>query len=286
MGTVRDYFDSDPDRLTCFATWTIQIPERPVDVVAKVAFDFESNSTFWYLYIPPISLISDLRDVLTTLRQTKELAACTLGSDGNGVLVRSGFSGYSEEMASETLVFTKRIHLYVEHRFTEADRKSIALQFLEFGFVVNVRDREYAERRSAVVRPLAFISHDSRDKDGFVRALVTEFAKLHCPVWYDEYSLKPGDRLRESIEKGLKEAQKCILVLSPNFLSNTGWSRHEFETIFAREMIEKSRVMVPVWLNVGKKEVYDYCASLTDVVAVMASKGPPQVARELAGILK
>lgn len=34
---------------------------------------------------------------------------------------------------------------------------------------------------------------------------------------YHEFSLKVGDKLRESIEKGLKDCRKCILVLSPNF---------------------------------------------------------------------
>ena len=81
-------------------------------------------------------------------------------------------------------------------------------------------------KRSASEKPLAFISHDSRDKDGLLRQLAHEMVRLLCPVWYDEYSLKVGDsRLRANIEKGLKEARKCIIILSPNFLSNEGWSK-------------------------------------------------------------
>jgi hypothetical protein len=37
-------------------------------------------------------------------------------------------------------------------------------------------------------------------------------------VWYDEFSLKVGDSLRESIEKGIKECKKCILILTQNYL--------------------------------------------------------------------
>jgi len=105
---------------------------------------------------------------------------------------------------------------------------------------------------------LAFISHDSRDKEMFVRELAYELIKNHCMVWYDEFSLKVGDSLRVSIEKGLQEAKKCILVLSPNFLSNEGWGLAEFDSIFSREILEKKNVILPVWLNVTVKDVYKY----------------------------
>jgi hypothetical protein len=60
-----------------------------------------------------------------------------------------------------------------------------------------------------------------------------------CPVWFDEFSLQVGDRLRESIERGLREARKCILVITPNFISNRGWTREEFSAIFSRELVDK-----------------------------------------------
>jgi TIR domain len=58
-----------------------------------------------------------------------------------------------------------------------------------------------------------------------------------CPVWYDEFALKIGDNLRDSIERGLKECRKCVLVLSPNFLTNGGWTKKEFDSIFTREIL-------------------------------------------------
>jgi len=50
----------------------------------------------------------------------------------------------------------------------------------------------------------AFISHDSEDKD-IARCIAINLRKRICPVWYDEFSLKVGDNLRVSIEKGLKK---------------------------------------------------------------------------------
>ena len=120
------------------------------------------------------------------------------------------------------------------------------------------KDQEYARKRSAEEKPLAFVCHDTRDKDSLVRDPVHELTKLFCPVWYDEYSLTVGDSLRNSIEMGLKRAGKCVLVLSPSFLSNDGWSKVEFDSIFTRELVEQKNVILPVWHGVGEKEVYEY----------------------------
>jgi hypothetical protein len=93
-----------------------------------------------------------------------------------------------------------------------------------------------------------------------------------CPVWYDEFSLKVGDRLRENIERGLKECKKCIIVLSPNFCNNRGWSKREFDSISIRETLTNQNLILPVWHGVSKEEIFDYCPSLLDVKAVEWNK--------------
>jgi hypothetical protein len=100
-----------------------------------------------------------------------------------------------------------------------------------------------------------------------------------CPVWYDEFSLKLGSSLRQSIELGLKECKKCILVLTPNFLANTGWTKTEFNSIFTREILEKNNVVVPIWHEVTARDVYEYSPSLADRFAVQWSKGLDEVSR-------
>src|SRR5689334_5453471 len=70
--------------------------------------------------------------------------------------------------------------------------------------------------------------------------------------------LKVGDNLRDSIERGLKETRKCILILSPHFLSNTGWTKVKFDSVFTREIMEGSGVVLPIWHNVSAKEVHEY----------------------------
>jgi hypothetical protein len=136
--------------------------------------------------------------------------------------------------------------------------------------------------RSQFEKPLAFISHDSRDKDAVARPIAQGLLRMLCPVWYDEYSLKVGAPLRESIENGIKECKKCILVLSPNFFSNDGWTKREFNSIFTREILEGSNLVLPVWYGVTREQIYDYSPSLLSVKGLdWSALGDEQICRQL-----
>lgn len=285
MATIREYFDTDARALTVHGNWTFGTGDgvMQAEVIAKIAYDFEANAKYWYFYVPAITGLSQC---LGALFNTPQLQTCQLGQDGDGVYVEMGHADYSERQSTETLQFTRRVHLYLDFDLTPDSRASLVKEALNLGYFLSIRDREYARKRSESEKPLAFISHDSKDKDAFVRELAHELAKNFCTVWYDEFSLKVGDSLRANIEKGLRETKKCIVVLSPNFLSNEGWGRAEFDSVFTREILEKQSVILPVWLNVGVKEVYDYSPRLADKVGLSASLGVAEVARLLANAIK
>ncbi len=48
-----------------------------------------------------------------------------------------------------------------------------------------------------------FISHASEDKAVFVTPLANALRKHGLKVWFDRFTLKVGDSLHNSIEKGL-----------------------------------------------------------------------------------
>jgi hypothetical protein len=104
---------------------------------------------------------------------------------------------------------------------------------------------------------------------------------MMCPIWFDQYSLKVGDSLRESIENGLRECQKCILILTPNFLNNNGWTKREYDSIFTRELVEKEKVILPVWCDITVEDIYKYSPILADRVGAQWSNGVEEVARKL-----
>lgn len=168
-------------------------------------------------------------------------------------------------------VASKIFYLYVDKDVTESDREQIMEIGKFYGFNVVLRDNKYAMKRKEIESPLAFISHDSRDKDQIARHIANGLSRMGCPVWFDEFSLKPGDRLRESIEQGLKECKKCILILTPNFLSNQGWTKTEFNSIFTREILEEQALIIPVWSGIDKKDVYEYSPSLLNILGVIWS---------------
>ncbi len=285
MATIREYFDTDPHVLTVHGDWRFGSPEEEtaIQITAKIAYDFEANARYWYFYIPANPNLSEM---LGALFKSQEVAACRLGTEGDGVFVAMGHSDYSEKQTTDTLQFTKRVHLYLDFDITPANRSSLVSEALARGYYLSIRDREYARKRSESEKPLAFISHDSRDKDTLVRELAHEIVLLMCPVWYDEYSLKVGDSLRTNIEKGLKEARKCIVVLSPNFLSNGGWGKAEFDSIFTREILEQQNVILPIWHNVDVHDVYNYSPRMADKVGLPSSIGIKELARRLTKVIK
>lgn len=285
MATLREYFDIDVRALSVHAPWTFATNDGVAlaEIIAKIAYDFEANAKYWYFYVPHLD---DLSGCLAAIFASPDLAQCRLKPEGDGVLVEMGHADYSERLSTATLLFTKRVHLYLDFDLTPENRSSLVNEVLAKGFYLSIRDREYARRRSASEKPLAFISHDSRDKDAFVRDLAHELSRNSCMVRYDEFSLKVGDSLRASIERGLRETKKCIVVLSPNFLANEGWGRAEFDSVFTREILEKQNVILPVWLNVEVTDVYNYSPRLADKVGLPASLGVRYVARQLAIAVK
>ena len=75
-------------------------------------------------------------------------------------------------------------------------------------------------------------------------------------------------------------------LLSPNFLSTEGWSKAEFDSIFTREILERTNVILPVWHNVGAKEIYNYSPRLADKVGLPSLLGVEDLARRLSGAVK
>jgi hypothetical protein len=111
-----------------------------------------------------------------------------------------------------------------------------------------------------------FISHASEDKCEFVRPLANELVELGIRVWYDEFTLVPGDSLREQIEFGLRNSKFAVVVLSPAFCSKP-WTQLELNGLIARQVRGKTTI-IPVWYNITIDAVTDYSPILADRVAL------------------
>ncbi len=128
-----------------------------------------------------------------------------------------------------------------------------------------------------------FICHASEDKEPFVNELAAELGK-HVSVWYDDFTLKVGDSLRRSIDKGLALSRFGVVVLSRSFF-NKEWPQKELDGLSSRER-DGLKVILPVWLDMERDEIVSYSPMLADRIAVKASDGPSQVASKLLSVVK
>ncbi len=111
-----------------------------------------------------------------------------------------------------------------------------------------------------------FISHASEDKESFVRPLAIALQNLGLSVWYDEFSLRLGDSLSRSIDKGLASSAFGIVIISPHFVQKP-WPEYELRGLVSREVGE-DRVILPLWHGVTRKDVLAFSPSLADKVAL------------------
>lgn len=124
-----------------------------------------------------------------------------------------------------------------------------------------------------------FISHAHEDKDLVARPLAHALTRCGFNVWFDESTLKVGDSLLQSINRGLAESQFGILILSPAFLAKA-WTQNELAGLWAREL-GGHKVLLPVWHHVDHLQLAARAPMLADRVAVSTQKGLHVVAEEL-----
>lgn len=121
------------------------------------------------------------------------------------------------------------------------------------------------------VRSGLFLSHSSADKDELVRPLAEFLRTQSVNVWYDEYSLRPGDSLSASIDLGLAATELGVVVISPAFIHaarKSGWTAYELRGITANSIGPGGRRLIPVWHDVARSCVLDFAPPLADLVAI------------------
>lgn len=269
MATVRTHFDTDfSDYILMEREWSFSgvgsEGNASYVVPFKLCQDLLTGAQHLTFYIPdcrhlPALVIAAIGHVAPTLEDMQKVY---IEPHSPGEKVAGPFQR----------VFTQGVTIYADGVLPANVLVAAQTRAKELNLRVAIRDRTWAAQRSAAESPLAFLCHDSRDKDAVARPLAQALVKLACPAWYDEFSLRIGDNLRTSIEAGIKGAKKCVLILSKNFFANGGWTKTEFESIFQKGLIEGSSATLPIWVGVTKEEVYEYSPSLVGCFALHWAK--------------
>jgi hypothetical protein len=280
MASLYEYFVKDGARnLTTHQEWSLtnEAGAELGKLTARLHFDFDANATYISFFIPEMpGTACPEAMVLNKVPEVLKWPETQFG-------VQAGFG--RERKDARELVFTGQIYLYSERPVADDDKSRLVSESGILGHRLTFRSMEYMNERNKWEKPRAFISHDSRDKTSIAEPIALQLQRLMCPVWYDQFSLRVGDSLRESIERGLKECSKCILVLTPSFLGNKGWSKREYDSIFTREIVEKQNLILPVWHEISAEDAYNFSPILADRVAVQWSLGVEEVARRLLQVI-
>jgi hypothetical protein len=118
-----------------------------------------------------------------------------------------------------------------------------------------------------------FISHASEDKQTFVEPLASALSAFGVNVWYDRYTLKLGDSLSRSIDKGLAKSDFGLVVLSPAFISKK-WPEYELRGLTAREQAG-GKIILPIWHDISFEELLKFSPPLADKFAIKSSGSTP-----------
>lgn len=128
-----------------------------------------------------------------------------------------------------------------------------------------------------------FICHASEDKDDIARPLANALSKRALKVWYDEFSLRLGDSLRRSIDRGIARSRYGIVILSPAFFAKE-WPQRELDGLVARE-VQEGTMILPVWHNVSSSEIARFSPSLADKIGISTSNGLDAVVSQVLQVL-
>ncbi len=109
-----------------------------------------------------------------------------------------------------------------------------------------------------------FISYASRERVALVEPLAVALQNRGLRVWYDGFEMRLGDSLRRKIDEGVKRSAFGVLILSPDFFVRH-WTNYELDSLVTWSAGRQA--LLPVWHNVGEKEVKEYSPILADKVA-------------------
>ncbi len=296
MSSIRQYFDTDFDHALRVS---IEVPTAAIHCVGAILYDAAASSSFLAFYfedgtLQPGQFEAFLASIRYGTTQLNLQGAVRLPSlrvfhgalrihNDNPFKIEYQFFGDPSWHDLLAVTPSRRVFIYAETTLASAQVSALQTAATTLGHELQFRDTAYAHERTIREKPLAFISHDSRDKDAIARPIALNLQRKVCPVWYDEFSLPLGANLRESIERGIKECKKCVLILSTNFLSNRGWGKKEFESVFTREILENTSLVLPIWCGVTKEQVYEYSASLANVKGIDWALGEDEVCRQIYG---
>lgn len=257
--------------------WEHKVPSRNKDrdFVIRCNFSFISNASYLDVLVPTTVPASDISELMGFVCENARLYVSNSPIGLKIPVLRMWasmkFDEFPEhEMSSDQCVFTGRIFLYTMLPLNQADKDRFVHEYKEKGLRLVIRDGTWiASMQKFIDRPVVFLGHDSADKDALVRELAHSIDEREIKVWYDEISLRPGSRLRKSLDAALEDADYFMPIVTENFLANTRYAEYELDAILQKYITEKKPIIVPVCVGVDPARLKEKSRVLADFVAIV-----------------
>ena len=229
-----------------------------VAIQTRVHRDYDSGGTHVSYFIPATERILPIARSLVRPKLIRALVrdARTWRAD------LSALDG-ERRMHADLLPFTGRVAIYSDCEISDADWSLLTRGAAASGVYLTFHGPGYARARAKAEHPLAFILHDSHDRS-IAQRLAEHLRGFGAPVWFDEFSIPAEVGLRESIDRGMSECRRAIVIVSRSFLESASGAREELDALCSRDVESKSTGLIPIWYAVDRAEVGSYSASLAD----------------------
>lgn len=128
-----------------------------------------------------------------------------------------------------------------------------------------------------------FICHASEDKELVARPFALKLKSLGVDVWFDEFSLKWGDSLMQSINRGLRDSLFGIVVLSPNFFGKK-WTEMELQALIELTQPNEKKIL-PLRYNLSHEELKKQTPLISGIISRSWDDGIEKLSDEILEIL-
>ncbi len=128
-----------------------------------------------------------------------------------------------------------------------------------------------------------FISYATEDKEDIAKPLANELIMMGASVWFDEFELKIGDKLRESIDEGIRNSRLGLLILSDSYFSKR-WPKMELAAFFSKEEKDDT-LLLPILHKIDIDTVKSHSLLLSDRIALNSNTGISKLADEIYEVL-
>lgn len=112
-----------------------------------------------------------------------------------------------------------------------------------------------------------FLSHANADKLDIVEELNNSLEKLGVEIFYDKKSLEWGDKWKDRILEGTKNAEFAIIVISENFFDRE-WTEKELSEFLNRQNRNGQKLILPIVHNITNDDLKMKYPSIAEIQAI------------------